>query len=151
MQWSHSSCCGVARLPFTNNERNLKAQEPKPKLRHKQKKTKSSFSTVNFSKVYPLYKCRSVSFYRGGEWTFTYREYARVKRIKIEYARLFLGSLQLGLHVTGTPWRHVANRGAFFAIVTCVSGEDLETFGELPFAWHIPETQITVNFKSINH
>jgi hypothetical protein len=48
----------------------LKAQETKPKLRCQQEKTKSSFSIVNFSKGDPLYKYRTVSFYRGGEWTF---------------------------------------------------------------------------------
>jgi hypothetical protein len=96
-------CCGVAKLPFTNNERNLKAQEPKPKLRQKQKKTKISFSTVNFSKVDPLHKCRSVSFYREASGLFTFREYPHVKRIKTECARLFLGSLQLGLHIIGAP------------------------------------------------
>jgi hypothetical protein len=44
----------------------LKAQEPKPKpkLRHKRKKIENSFSIANFSKVDPLYKCWSVSFYR---------------------------------------------------------------------------------------
>jgi hypothetical protein len=31
-----------------------KAQETKPKPGHKQKETKSSFSTMNFSKVDPL-------------------------------------------------------------------------------------------------
>jgi hypothetical protein len=96
-------CCGVAKLPFTNNERNLKAQEPKPKLRQKQKKTKISFSTVNFSKVDPLHKCRSVSFYREASGLFTFRECPHVKRIKTECARLFLGSLQLGLHIIGAP------------------------------------------------
>jgi hypothetical protein len=59
-----------------------------------------SFLTVNFLKVNPLYKCRSVSFYRGGERTFTYRECPRVKRIKTECARLILGNIQLGLHIT---------------------------------------------------
>jgi hypothetical protein len=29
-------------------------------------------------------------------------------------------------------------------------GEDLESFGELPFAWHIPETEIAARLKSIN-
>jgi hypothetical protein len=33
-------CCGVAKLPFTNNERKLKTKESKPKLRLKQKKPK---------------------------------------------------------------------------------------------------------------
>jgi hypothetical protein len=86
-------CCGVAKLPFTNNERKRKAQEPKPKLQHKQKKTKSSFSTVNFSKAGPFYKCRSVSFYSEASRLFTYRNYPRVKRINRECARLIFGSL----------------------------------------------------------
>jgi hypothetical protein len=43
-----ANCCGVAKLPSTNNEREQKAREPKPKLKHKQKKIKNSFSTVNF-------------------------------------------------------------------------------------------------------
>jgi hypothetical protein len=56
-----------------------------------------------FSKVDPLYKCRSISFYREASELFTYREYSRVKRIEIECARLFLGGLQLDLHVIGAP------------------------------------------------
>jgi hypothetical protein len=48
----------------------LKAQETKPKLRCQQEKTKSYFSTVNFSKGDPLYKCQTISFYRGGDQTF---------------------------------------------------------------------------------
>jgi hypothetical protein len=90
-------------LTFTNNERKLKAQEPKPKLKHKKKKTKSSFSTVNFSKVDLLYKCQSVSLYREASRLFTYRDYPHVKWIKTECARIILGSLQLGLHVIGSP------------------------------------------------
>jgi hypothetical protein len=83
-------CCGVAKLPFTNNKGKLRAQESKPKFKHKQKKTKTSFPTVIFSKVHPLYKCRSVSFYREASRLFTYRDYPRVKRIKTECARLIL-------------------------------------------------------------
>jgi hypothetical protein len=56
---------------------------------------------VNFSKVDPLYKCRSVSFLKGGERAFYMSRISRVKRIKTECARLILGSLQLGLHVIG--------------------------------------------------
>jgi hypothetical protein len=95
------TCCGVAKLPCTNNEWNLKLKNnnQKPKLKHKQKKTESSFSIVNFSKVDPLYKCRSVSFYMEASRLFTCREYPRVKQIKTGCARLILGSLQLGLHV----------------------------------------------------
>jgi hypothetical protein len=100
---SHMPCCGLAKLPFTNNEGKLKAQETKPELRHELEKTKSSFSTVNFSKGDPLYKCRSVSFYREASELFTYRDYPRVKQIETECARLILGSLQLGLHVIDAP------------------------------------------------
>jgi hypothetical protein len=76
-----ANCCGVAKLPYNNNERNQEAQEPKPKLRFKQKETTRSSSKVNFSKVDPHYKCRSVSFYRETSGLFTYRDYPRVKRI----------------------------------------------------------------------
>jgi hypothetical protein len=62
---------------------------------------KAFYSTVDFSKVDPLYKCRSVSFYREASGLFTFREYPHGKKIKTECARLFLGSLQLGLHVIG--------------------------------------------------
>jgi hypothetical protein len=96
-----SACCGVAKLPYTNNERENKAREPTLKLSHKQKKTKNSFSIVNFSKVDPLYKCRSVSFYREKNGLFTYRDCPHVKRIKTECARLISGGLQLGLHIIG--------------------------------------------------
>jgi hypothetical protein len=62
---------------------------------------KASFATVDFSKADPLYKRRSVSFYREAGGLFTFREHPRVKRIKTECARLSLGNLQLGLHVVG--------------------------------------------------
>jgi hypothetical protein len=98
----HRECCGVAKLPFTNNERKTKLKNQNQNLNsNKQKGTKSTFLIVNFSKADPLYKCRSVSFYREANRLFTYREYPHVKRIKTECARLFLGSLQLGLHVIG--------------------------------------------------
>jgi hypothetical protein len=78
---------------------------------------------MNFSKADPLYKCRSVSFYREASGLFTYRDCPRVKWIKIECTRLFLGSLQLGLLVIGAPWRHTADCGAFLAICTCTCRE----------------------------
>jgi hypothetical protein len=134
ISYFHPNCCGVAELPFTNNEGKLKSQESKPKLRHKRKKTKDTFSTVNFLKVDPLYKCRSVSFYREASRLFTYRDYPRVKRIETEYARLILGSLQLGLHVIRAPWRHAANHGAFLVVSTCACREKTLSFLETPLS-----------------
>jgi hypothetical protein len=66
-----------------------------------QRQPKVPFSTVDFSKVDPLYKCRTVSFYREASGLFTFRGCPRMKRIETEDARLFLGGLQLGLHVIG--------------------------------------------------
>jgi hypothetical protein len=114
--------------------RKLKAQESEPKLRHKQKKTKRSFSTVNFSKVDPLYKYRSVSFYREASGLFTYWNYPRVKRIETECTRLILGSLQLGLHIIGAPWRHAANHGALLVISTCACREKTLSLLENPLS-----------------
>jgi hypothetical protein len=62
---------------------------------------KALFSTVDYSKVDPLYKCRSVSFYMEADGLFTFREHPCVKQIKTECARLSSGNLQLGLHVIG--------------------------------------------------
>jgi hypothetical protein len=56
---------------FTINEREQKTREPKCR-RMQKKKTKKSFSTVNFLKVDPLYKRRSASFYRETNKLFTY-------------------------------------------------------------------------------
>jgi hypothetical protein len=143
------SCSGVAKLPFTNNGRNLKAQEPKPKLKYKQKKTKCSFSTVNFSNVDPLYKFRSVSFYMEVSRLFTYRDYPRVKRIETECARLILGSLQLGLHVIGTLWRRAANHDIFLIVSTCACRKKTLGFLETPLPpgalvhlKHMPKTNL---------
>jgi hypothetical protein len=91
---------GKPQPSHTNNERGLKLENQKPKCKAKGQ-TKASFSTVDFSKVDPLYKCRSVSFYREAGGLFTFREHPRVKRIKTECARLSSGNLQLGLHVIG--------------------------------------------------
>jgi hypothetical protein len=68
------------------------------RIKHKGQ-PKALYTAVDFSKADPFYKCRSVSFYREANGLFTFREYPRVKRIKTECARLFLGNLQLGLHV----------------------------------------------------
>jgi hypothetical protein len=113
---------------------NTKAQEPKPKLRTKDKgQPKVLYSTVDFSKVDPLYMRRSVSFYREAGGLFTFREYPRVKRIRMECARLSSGNLQLALHVIGAPWRHAANRGVFPASITCACRrEGPRAFLEIP-------------------
>jgi hypothetical protein len=121
-----ANCCGVAKLPCTNNEGKLKlkTKNQKPKLKHKQKKTKSPFSIVNFSKVDPLYKCRSISFYREASGLFKCQEYPCVKRIKTGCARLILGSLQLGLHVIGTPCDVTPQIAAPFpTVIMCVCRE----------------------------
>jgi hypothetical protein len=89
---AHRECCVVAKLPHTNNERKQKTRRLKLRRMHKWK-TKSSFSTVNFSKADPLCKCWSASFYRETNKIFAYRDYPHVKRINIECARLILGSL----------------------------------------------------------
>jgi hypothetical protein len=123
-----TNCGGVAKLPqptmrgikkLKNQNLNLDTNRRKPK----------AFLTVNFSKIDPLYKCRSVPFYREASGLFTYRDYPHVKWIKTECATLIFGSLQLGLHVIGAPWRHATNRGAFFAVSTCAYRENsfLET------------------------
>jgi hypothetical protein len=54
---------GKPQLSHTNNVRELKLENQKPRCKAKGQ-TKASFSTVDFSKVDPLYKCWSVSFYR---------------------------------------------------------------------------------------
>jgi hypothetical protein len=65
-------CCGIAKLPSTNNEGKSKGSRNKTKTQTELKrKPKLSFSTVNFLKVDLLYKCRSVSFYREASRLFT--------------------------------------------------------------------------------
>jgi hypothetical protein len=91
---------GKPQLSLTNNEEKTKALGLKAKMQNKGQ-PKAPFSTVDFSKVDPLYKCRSVSFYREAGGLFTFREHPRVKRINTECARLSSGNLQLGLHVIG--------------------------------------------------
>jgi hypothetical protein len=44
-----------------------------------QKEDQNYFSTVNFSKADPLYKCRSASFYTETNELFTYRDCPHVK------------------------------------------------------------------------
>jgi hypothetical protein len=76
---------------------------------------------------------------------FTYQECPRVKRIKTECARLFLGSLRLSLYVTGAPWRHAANRGAFLVITTCACREKTSNLLESPLS---PGTSLNLKHKS---
>jgi hypothetical protein len=90
---------GKPQLSFTNNE-GKKGSKTQTKMQNKGQ-PKASFSTVDFSKVDPLYKCQSVSFYREAGGLFTFREHPCVKRINTECARLSSGNLQLSLHVIG--------------------------------------------------
>jgi hypothetical protein len=107
---------GLLLEPSTNSERQLlwdsrsyrtqtmkcnKSSRTRTRTQNK-RLPKVPSSTVDFSKVDPLYKCWSVSFYREASGLFTFRGCPRMKRIETEYARLFLGGLQLGLHVIGT-------------------------------------------------
>jgi hypothetical protein len=62
------------------------------RIKHKGQ-PKALYATVDFSKVDPLYKCRSVTFYREADGLFTFQEYPHVKQIKTECARLLLGNL----------------------------------------------------------
>jgi hypothetical protein len=78
---------------------------------------------VEFLKVDPLYMRLSVSFYREADGLFTFREHPRVKRIKVECARLSSGNLQLSLHVIGASWCYAADCGAFPAVITCACRE----------------------------
>jgi hypothetical protein len=146
-------CCGVAKLPFTNNERKLKTKESKPKLRLKQKKPKVLSQQWIFLKIDPLYKCRSVSFYREVGRLFSYRDYLRVKRIETECARLILGSLQLG----SRNRCFVTSRRKSRCFSCCqhvrLSGEDPQFFGDSPFTQRIlsPETHAKAKLKCIRH
>jgi hypothetical protein len=108
---------------------------------------KVPFSTVDFSKVDSLYKCRSVSFYREASGLFTFWGCPRMKRNEKEDARLFLGGLQLGLHVIGASWRHACYHHVR------LSGEDLQSFGDSPLAWHLssPETRVRFKLENIRH
>jgi hypothetical protein len=99
-----------------------------------QRQPKVPFSTVDFSKVDPLYKCRSVSFYREASGLFTFWGCPRMNRIETEDARIFLGGLQWGLHVIGSSWRHAANRGAFLVAITCTCREKTFNLLETPLS-----------------
>jgi hypothetical protein len=95
-------CCGESRSFRSRTMRGDKSSRTKTKTKTQdERQPKALYSTVDFSKVDPLYKCRSVSFYREAGGLFTFREHPRVKRIRIECARLSSGNLQLGLHVIG--------------------------------------------------
>jgi hypothetical protein len=110
-----------------------KAREPKPKHKTKDNQ-KALFSTVEFWKDDPLYKCRSSPFIGRRTDFFTFQEHPCVKRIKTECARLFLGSLQSGLHVIGASWCHAANCGAFLALNTCACREETFNLLEIPLS-----------------
>jgi hypothetical protein len=56
-----------------------------------------------------------------------------VKWIKTECARIILGSLQLGLHVIGSPWRHAANHGALLVVSMCACQEKTLSLWRTPF------------------
>jgi hypothetical protein len=93
-------CCGDSRSYRAQAMRENLSSRTKTKTQDKGQ-PKALYSTVDFSKVDPLYKCRSVSFYREAGGLLHFREHPRVKRIKTECARLSSGNLQLGLHVIG--------------------------------------------------
>jgi hypothetical protein len=95
----HPQCCGDSRSYRAQTMRGNKSSRTKTRILNRGQ-PKTLYSTIDFSKVDPLYKCRSVSFYREANGLFTFQEYPHVKRIKTECARLFLGNLQLGLHVS---------------------------------------------------
>jgi hypothetical protein len=95
-----NGCCGDSRSRRAQTMRENQSSRTRTNTQDK-RQPKVLFSTVDFSKADPLYKCRSVSFYREAGGLFTFREHPRVKRIKTECARLSSGNLQLGLHVIG--------------------------------------------------
>jgi hypothetical protein len=68
---AHLECCGDSRGYRTPTMREDESSRTKTKTQDKGQ-SKALFSIVDFSKVDPLYKCRSVSFYReaGGLFTF---------------------------------------------------------------------------------
>jgi hypothetical protein len=92
--------CGESHSFRTRTIREDKSSRTKTKTQDG-RQPKALYSTVDFSKVDPLYMRRSVSFYREAGGLFTFREHPRVKRIKTECARLSSGNLQLGPHVIG--------------------------------------------------
>jgi hypothetical protein len=74
-------CCGDSRSYQTQTMRGNKSSRTKTRILNRGQ-PKALYSTVDFSKVDPLYKCRSVSFYKEANKLFTFREYPHVKRIK---------------------------------------------------------------------
>jgi hypothetical protein len=141
-------CCGESRSSRTRTMKGNKGSRTKTQ-NTEQGQPKALFAIVDFSKVDPLYKCRSISFYREVGGLLHFREHPRVKRIKIECARLSSGNLRLGVHVIGASWCHAANRGAFLALITCACrGENPRPFGDPPFAlallitWNKNHTQV---------
>jgi hypothetical protein len=71
-QTYHALCCGDSRSFRTQTMKENKSSRTKTKTQN-QGQPKALFSTVDFSKVDPLYKCRSVSFYREVDKLFTFR------------------------------------------------------------------------------
>jgi hypothetical protein len=126
-------CCGDSRSYRTQAMRGNKSSRTKTRIQNKGQ-PKALYSIVDFSKVDPLYKCRSVSFYKETIELFTSRECPRMKRIKTKDARLFLRGLQLGLHVTGASWCHATNRGAFLVVITCACRERTFNLLETPLS-----------------
>jgi hypothetical protein len=65
-------CCGDSRSSHTQTIKGNQSSRTKTKTQNKGQ-PKALFLTVDFSKVDPLYKCRSVSFYREVDGLFTFR------------------------------------------------------------------------------
>jgi hypothetical protein len=65
-----ATCCGDSRSFRTQTMKENKSSRTKTKTQN-QGQPKALFSTIDFSKVDPLYKCRSVSFYREVDGLFT--------------------------------------------------------------------------------
>jgi hypothetical protein len=65
-------CCGESRSFRTRTMRGDKSSRTKTKTQDG-KQPKALYSTIDFSKVDPLYMCRSVSFYREAGGLFTFR------------------------------------------------------------------------------
>jgi hypothetical protein len=139
----------VAKLPSTNNEKKLRLRNQNQNTN--QRKTKSSFSTVDCSKDHPLYKCRSVSFYRGGEQTFYIPRIPSCKTNQNRMCEAIFGKSPIGSSRDQRPvisCRKSRRLSCYHHVR--LSGEDLESFREPPFAWYIPETQITTKLKCIS-
>jgi hypothetical protein len=65
-------CCGDSRSYWTQTMKENKSSRTKTKKTQDKGHPKGLFSTVDFSKADPLYKCRSVSFYREADGLFTF-------------------------------------------------------------------------------